>query len=223
MSKELLERIMILEKENRRMHRKIKQGQDAYKTLEAEKIQIEEDSYKEKALPAHYENIEEKLDYYKDMVNALSLENSYLEERMSKGNFGLSSDMQQTPSENLFLTEELQQKVASQKDQLATLSTENKQLKQELRVAKSEIAEVLIDAKMHARKIIETADGESRIQRNTAKREMDKFTIEVQEVQQEILKSKLDITRLFEEIDLKLSAVKKIEMNQSGGNSNDEK
>ncbi|MGX7418771.1 hypothetical protein ACWOFR_08170 [Carnobacterium gallinarum] len=209
MTASLREQVMIVEKENRRMRHKLKHAHDAYKKLEAEKQQIEEDSFKEKALPAHYKDIEEKLVYYKNRVHSLTLENNYLEKKVADHSVESSS----ITLEDSAVVSEFQQKIALQNNQIEVLIAEKNQLNQQLKISKAEIAEVLIDAKIQARKIVKTADDEVIYQKSQAKKDIALFAQELQEKQQTILQSKLDITHLFEEIDNKMSLLTITEMN----------
>ena len=97
------------------------------------------------------------------------------------------------------------------------------QIKLELKNSKAEIAEVLIDAKMRARKIVETADEEVVGYKNKAAIELALFQKKLQETQQTILRTKLDVTNLFEDIDTKINSISQIDVTTMGGNENDEK
>lgn len=220
MTEDLREQVSLLEKENRRIRQKLRHSYEALKVMEEEKNQIQEESFKEKAMPAHYQDIEEKLDYYKKMVDSLASENQVLQNKIDSTPVYFDERKETAVSTS---QDELMEKVTLQEIQIETLIEEKNQIKQELKHSKAEIAEVLIDAKMRARKIVETADEEVIEFKNKATLELALFQKKLQETQQTILRTKLDVTHLFDDIDIKMNSISQIEMTTMGGNDQYEK
>lgn len=127
------DKITQLEKENRKVRRQLKNVNEKYKSLKLKKNQIEADSYKEKALPAHYQTIEQDYLELQKFVQQLTQENRQLKERSHL-----------TKHSN---TIDLEKELELSKQKIQELEKQNQKMYEDLRNSKAEIAEVLIDAK----------------------------------------------------------------------------
>lgn len=132
-----VDKITILEKENRKVRQQLKILNERYKALKLKNAQMEEESYKEKALPAHYQTIEQ--DYFQLQEHAQQLihENRQLKE--------------QNPNLRDTSTLELEKQLKLSQKKIQELEKQNQKMHVDLRNSKTEIAEVLIDARRRVR------------------------------------------------------------------------